>query len=149
MWNKDFALQVPTGSLSQHSYFPFPYYFNGSSNTKVSTSWGWRKKGIKCLWIPPYCLPTLPGLALLSPSMRLHQDIVRAQRSSGCQGSFLQPLSVPKSKPDPSGLCIWVLTRWWDLLGGTVPSVYRSELWMMNAIDHLICEWHLNMLKVI
>lgn len=79
----------------------------------------------------------------------LHQDTVRAQRSSGCRGSFLWPLPVPKSKPDPSGLCAWVLARWWDLFWGTVPNLYGSELWMMNAIDHLVYEWHLNILKVI
>lgn len=58
----------------------------------------------------------------------LHQDTVRTQRSSGCRGSFLWSLPVPKSKPDSSGLSVWVLTRWWDLFWGTVPSLYGSEL---------------------
>ena len=64
-------------------------------------------------------------------------------------GSFLQPHPVPKLKPDPSYLCILHFGYMVGSLQGTVPSLYGSELWMMNTVDHLVCEWHLNMLKVI
>lgn len=44
----------------------------------------------------------------------------------------------------PSGLCIFHLDR----MVGSFPNLHESELWMTNTVDHVVCEWHLNMRQV-
>lgn len=130
---------VPASLLSSPSLFQWKQQHDAAHITRIKTERG------QCCWYLP-C--SGPG-SFLTFHACPHQDAIRAQRSSQCRGSFLQPHPVPKLKPDPSYLCILHFGYMVGSLQGTVPSLYGSELWMMNTIDHLVCEWHLNMLKVI
>lgn len=139
-------LPVPAFLLPFHTH-----HLNGISRAKLSTIVRMKKErgygpGVQCL-------PALPAPeVVLGPHSFPTPDPigVPTQRSPQHPGCLLQPHPVPKSKPDPLGLYILLDFGWMvGSLGGTVPNLYGSELWMMNTIDHLVCEWHLNMLKVI
>lgn len=94
--------------------------------------------------VSPWYLLTWPCTSLIFHICH-YEDSTRTRRFSQHQGSFcsliLSQIKTRLLRPLYFAFCIE------DTVGVLFPIC--SELWMTTIIDHLVCEWHLNMLKVI